>query len=401
MAIVPGRRLGPYEILSAIGAGGMGEVYRARDTRLDRIVAIKVLPNVFVLNANRLARFQHRAKVLVSLNQLTFRQSIGLETFQGRSFLIHAAGNWLGEDQDQRERIFDETLAVFHSCSVLRLVFYFLFVGNFSSSLHRRRALFLVPRYIRNAVRRAMTKQVPARPTRETLQKMPAKRILRALDFGVMMGVAGPMKREEREAVASFLGTGAAEAGPPASAFCAAGSRVMSGPAKGSWNGWSPDTSNTRYQTAEQAGLTTDQVRHLKLKWAYGFSGDITSFAAPTVLEGTLFMGSAGGTVQAVNAKTGCLYWVFDANGPVRSAIRAVRNGASYSLIFTDLNGGVYSLEAKTGRLLWKRRVEDHEATRLTGLRSRSTASCTFRPRLGRKLARRIRNTNAVRFVEV
>ena len=204
-------------------------------------------------------------------------------------------------------------------------------------------------------------------PTRETLQKMPAKRILRALDFGLMMGVAGPMKREEREAVASFLGTGAAEATPLASAFCAAGSQVMSGPAKGNWNGWSPDASNTRYQTADQAGLTSGQVRHLKLKWAYGFSGDITSFAAPTVLEGTLFMGSAGGRVQAVNARTGCLYWVFDADGPVRSAIRAVRNGTSYSLIFTDRNGGVYSLERKTGRLLWKRRVKDHEATRLTG----------------------------------
>ena len=239
-------------------------------------------------------------------------------------------------------------------------------------------------------------------PARETLQKMPAKRILRVLDFGVMMGVAGPMKREEREAVSSFLGTTAEEAGPPASAFCAAGSRVMSGPAKGSWNGWSPDRSNTRYQTAQQAGLTADQVRHLKLKWAYGFSGDITSFAAPTVLEGTLFMGSAGGRVQAVNAKTGCVYWTFDANGPVRSAIRAVRNGASYSLIFTDLNGGVYSLRAKTGRLLWKKRVEEHGAGDASdsALRSHSTASCTSRPRRGRKLARRIRNTNVVPFAE-
>jgi polyvinyl alcohol dehydrogenase (cytochrome) len=204
-------------------------------------------------------------------------------------------------------------------------------------------------------------------PAREVLQKLPAKHILRALDFGVMMGVAGPLKRPEREAVASFLGTGAAEPGPPASAFCATGSRAMSGAGKGSWNGWSPSTSNTRYQTAEQAGLTTSQVRHLKLKWAYGFSGDITSFAAPTVLDGTLFMGSAGGTVQAINAGTGCLYWEFEASGPVRSAIRAVQSGSSYPLIFTDLNGGVYSLEAKTGRLLWKRRVEDHEAARLTG----------------------------------
>src|SRR6202008_1411841 len=172
-------------------------------------------------------------------------------------------------------------------------------------------------------------------PTREALQKLPAKHILRSLDFGVMMGIAGPMKRPEREAVASYLGTGAAEPGPPASAFCAAGSQPMSGPVKGEWNGWSPSTANTRYQTAEQAGLTTAQVRHLKLKWAYGFSGDMTSFAAVTVLNGTLFMGSAGGAVQAVNAKTGCLYWQFEANGPVRSALRAVRNASSYSLIFT------------------------------------------------------------------
>jgi polyvinyl alcohol dehydrogenase (cytochrome) len=204
-------------------------------------------------------------------------------------------------------------------------------------------------------------------PTREAIQKLPAKHILRSLDFGVMMGVAGPLKRPEREAVATFLGSGGAEPGPPASAFCAVGFRAAPRLAKGSWNGWSPSTTNTRYQTAEQAGLTTEQVRHLKLKWAYGFSGDITSFAAPTVLNGTLYMGSAGGTVQALNAKTGCLYWMFEASGPVRSAIRAVRSGPSYSLIFTDLNGGVYSVEAKTGRLLWKRRVEEHEAARLTG----------------------------------
>jgi polyvinyl alcohol dehydrogenase (cytochrome) len=108
-------------------------------------------------------------------------------------------------------------------------------------------------------------------------------------------------------------------------------------------------------------------VLHLWQKWAYGFWGDVTSLGALTVMDGTVFMGSAGVTVQAVNAKTGCVYWVFEANGPVRSAIRAVRNGTSYSVIFTDLNGGVYSLDAKTGRMLWKRRVEDHEATRLTG----------------------------------
>jgi len=67
MAILPGRRLGPYEILSAIGAGGMGEVYKARDTRLDRIVAIKVLPAHLADRAELLDRFDREAKTIASL----------------------------------------------------------------------------------------------------------------------------------------------------------------------------------------------------------------------------------------------------------------------------------------------------------------------------------------------
>jgi serine/threonine protein kinase len=68
MAIQPGQRLGPYEILSAIGAGGMGEVYRARDTRLDRAVAIKVLPTHLADRPDLRERFEREAKTIASLN---------------------------------------------------------------------------------------------------------------------------------------------------------------------------------------------------------------------------------------------------------------------------------------------------------------------------------------------
>src|ERR1700694_186837 len=68
MAISSGRRLGPYEILSAIGAGGMGEVYKARDTRLDRIVAIKVLPTHLADRSELRDRFEREAKAIASLN---------------------------------------------------------------------------------------------------------------------------------------------------------------------------------------------------------------------------------------------------------------------------------------------------------------------------------------------
>src|ERR1700693_581420 len=68
MAILPGKPLGPYEILTAIGAGGMGEVYKARDTRLDRIVAIKVLPTHLADRSELRERFEREARVVASLN---------------------------------------------------------------------------------------------------------------------------------------------------------------------------------------------------------------------------------------------------------------------------------------------------------------------------------------------
>src|SRR5438876_4193150 len=68
MSLMPGARLGPYEILAAIGAGGMGEVYRARDTKLDRDVAIKVLPQSIATDPDALARFESEAKSVAALS---------------------------------------------------------------------------------------------------------------------------------------------------------------------------------------------------------------------------------------------------------------------------------------------------------------------------------------------
>ena len=74
MPLSAGTRLGPYEIVAPLGAGGMGEVYRARDTSLGRDVAIKVLPEAFARDAERLARFEREAKTLATLNQPNIAQ---------------------------------------------------------------------------------------------------------------------------------------------------------------------------------------------------------------------------------------------------------------------------------------------------------------------------------------
>jgi eukaryotic-like serine/threonine-protein kinase len=88
MPIQSGTHLGPYEILSAIGAGGMGEVYRARDPKLGRDVAIKVLPEAFARDAERMARFQREAKVLASLDHPNIASIYGLEDSEGTRALV-------------------------------------------------------------------------------------------------------------------------------------------------------------------------------------------------------------------------------------------------------------------------------------------------------------------------
>jgi eukaryotic-like serine/threonine-protein kinase len=88
MSLCPGTRLGPYEIVAAIGAGGMGEVYRARDTRLKREVAIKVLPDAFARDPERLARFQREAEVLATLNHPNIAAVYGFEETSSASGIV-------------------------------------------------------------------------------------------------------------------------------------------------------------------------------------------------------------------------------------------------------------------------------------------------------------------------
>ncbi|MGD8330537.1 MAG: protein kinase, partial [Acidobacteriota bacterium] len=83
-----GKTLGHYEILDALGAGGMGEVYRARDTKLERDVAIKMLPAAVAADAELLARFEREAKLLASLNHANIAAIYGLEHDDGTQYIV-------------------------------------------------------------------------------------------------------------------------------------------------------------------------------------------------------------------------------------------------------------------------------------------------------------------------
>src|SRR5450432_2625983 len=88
MALPSGTKLGPYEIVAPIGAGGMGEVYRAKDTRLGRDVAIKVLPEVLVKDADRLRRFELEARAVAALNHPNILGIHDIGSYEGAPFLV-------------------------------------------------------------------------------------------------------------------------------------------------------------------------------------------------------------------------------------------------------------------------------------------------------------------------
>ena len=100
MSLTPGTRIGPYEVAGSLGAGGMGEVYRATDTNLKRQVAIKVLPSALAGDAERLARFQREAEVLAALNHPHIAAIYGLEKSGGVTALVMELVE--GEDLSQR-----------------------------------------------------------------------------------------------------------------------------------------------------------------------------------------------------------------------------------------------------------------------------------------------------------
>ena len=213
-------------------------------------------------------------------------------------------------------------------------------------------------------------------PTRETLKAMSPERVLTAMESGAMMPMASRLSSAERRAIAELvtgksLGQGL-QIAPLAQAMCAEAPGVFTDPLAGpQWNGWGANVANTRSQDAATAGFTAAEVPRLKLKWAFGFLGDASASAQPTIAGGRVFVGSQGGRVYSLSAVTGCVHWWFEAPASVRSAVVIGRieteSGPRLAAFFGDAHGVVYAVAAATGKLLWKVNADSHPAARITG----------------------------------
>jgi polyvinyl alcohol dehydrogenase (cytochrome) len=141
--------------------------------------------------------------------------------------------------------------------------------------------------------------------------------------------------------------------------------------AKPMWNGWGNDVSNARFQNAKAAGLTAAEVPNLKLKWAFGFPGAEEVYGQPTVAGGRVFLGVDTGAVYSLDAETGCVYWSYQSDSGVRTAISIGpvkgKGATKYGVYFGDIRANVYMLDAQTGKEIWKVKVEDHPVAKITG----------------------------------
>ena len=199
-------------------------------------------------------------------------------------------------------------------------------------------------------------------PLPDVLRKMPWQTILSALQDGKMKAIAAGLNDGQRMAVAKFLGTEGAE-GMSKTAVCSAPGPLVKNAA--SWNSYGIDLGNSRYQSAEAAGLSADTVPRLKLKWAFGFPGVTTSFGTPTVYGGRVMVGSADGNVYSLDMKTGCIRWNFKASEGVRAGLTVSPDGdVTY---IADLHAYVYAVKTETGDLIWKQHLEDHPLAIITG----------------------------------
>ena len=208
-------------------------------------------------------------------------------------------------------------------------------------------------------------------PSPEILKRRSPEAILSALTAGGMRPQGGRLSGAERRAVAEHLSGRALGSDITGARIgrCAASPPLADPASSPAWRGWSPTVTNTRFQPAQQAGLTAEQVPKLSLKWAFGFPDATSAWSQPTVAGGRVFVGSQNGTVYSLDAKSGCIYWTFTAQSGVRTALsfgpREVSSG--YAVYFGDTGANVYALDAATGRELWSRKLDGHPYARITG----------------------------------
>ena len=214
--------------------------------------------------------------------------------------------------------------------------------------------------------------QADRAPSLETLRQMPADAVLTALTTGRMAAQAQRLSPADRAAVAEFVtGKTVTTSRVPAGGQCDANSRgsaegLATGLGnQGSWNGWGGTPAGNRF--TENGGISTADLPRLRLAWAFGFPRALSARTQPTVVGDWLFTASETGEVFALDAKTGCMRWSYQARAGVRGALSLAPLGSGkFGVYFGDGQSNAYGLDALTGKQLWTLKVDSHPNASVT-----------------------------------
>ena len=209
---------------------------------------------------------------------------------------------------------------------------------------------------------------VPRAPNRDGLRRLPPEAITTALTTGSMRVQGQELTLDQIRMLARALGNAPATAAPEGVCPANAPATLANPSGQPNWNGWGANLAQHRFQPAAMAQLSASDVPRLKLKWAFAFPGVTRAFAQPTVVGGRVFVGSAGTAVYSLNASSGCQYWAFKPDAPVRTAI-TIGPGAEqgkWLAYFGDQRANAYAVDALTGVLVWKRSVESFPGATIT-----------------------------------
>ena len=208
-------------------------------------------------------------------------------------------------------------------------------------------------------------KEVPRAPKRDTLRLMSPEAILGSLQGGTMLPQAFGLTLAEKRAVAVHVAGKEFGSAAGGGSRCTAGAAAFT-PDGPEWAGWGAGPENARFQP--KPGLAPTDLSKLKVRWAFGFPGSILAYGAPAVAGGRVFVGSAGGEVYALDARTGCIHWSHTTEASVRAApsVGRLKDGRA-AVFFGDQSARLYALDAARGTLLWQTVVDDQIAAVITG----------------------------------
>lgn len=194
---------------------------------------------------------------------------------------------------------------------------------------------------------------------------MTPKSILASMETGKMQAQSAMLSREQKIAIAELITQRKYVEGSGPLNYCADRDLALDNV---KYQGWGGDLEGTGSIDPIIAGISTENVKDLKLKWAFGFEGGTVTRTKPTVINESIIFGSQYGQVYCLDIQTGCAQWMFEADANVRGGLAVQDDGPDVIRLFiADYGGNIFALNAETGEAIWRTTVKIEPNNAVTG----------------------------------